>query len=108
MATAKRQATSESDLEPTIFVLFGATGDLAKRMVLPAFYRLAAEGLLPRQWLLGGNGRGGVTHEDFRGHGRDVLTEFGPRPEKKAWDAFAQRVLFAGGGFNSASPGSLL
>jgi len=28
---------------PTVFVLFGATGDLAKRMVLPAFYRLALE-----------------------------------------------------------------
>jgi len=54
MATAKRQGTA-SGLEPTIFVLFGATGDLAKRMVLPAFYKLALEGLLPKQWLLVGN-----------------------------------------------------
>ena len=45
---------------PTVFVLFGATGDLAKRMVLPAFYRLAIEGLLPADWLLVGNGRGDV------------------------------------------------
>ena len=37
----------DQDLAPTIFVLFGATGDLAKRMVLPAFYRLNLEGLLP-------------------------------------------------------------
>jgi len=45
-------------------VLFGATGDLAKRMVLPALYRLACERLLPRQWLLVGNGRGDITHEN--------------------------------------------
>ncbi len=93
---------------PTVFVLFGATGDLAKRMVLPAFYRLAIEGLLPRQWRLVGNGRGDVAHEDFRSHVHGALTEFGPTPEKDQWDEFAQRVFFAGGGFSSDDPGSLL
>jgi glucose-6-phosphate 1-dehydrogenase len=95
-------------LPPTIFVLFGATGDLAKRLVLPAFYRLNLEGLLPRQWLLVGNGRGELAHEDFRKHVHDVLTEFGPKPEPAQWKAFAGRLLFAGGGFTSDSPGSLL
>src|SRR6185369_11452327 len=38
----------------------------------------------------------------------DVLTEFGPEPEPAAWKPFAERVLFAGGGFTSDSPGSLL
>ncbi|HEY6479301.1 MAG TPA: glucose-6-phosphate dehydrogenase (NADP(+)) [Streptosporangiaceae bacterium] len=105
MATA---AHSAHDPGPTIFVLFGGTGDLAKRMVLPAFYRLALEGLLPKQWLLVGNGRGDVAHEDFRGHIHDALTQFGPKPEDGAWASFAPRVLFAGGGFNSTDPGSLL
>ncbi|MDQ2810886.1 MAG: glucose-6-phosphate dehydrogenase (NADP(+)) [Actinomycetota bacterium] len=108
MATAKQHDTSASGLVPTVFVLFGATGDLAKRMVIPAFYKLAVEGLLPRQWLLVGNGRGNVAHEDFRAHVRNVLTEFGPHPEPKAWQAFSERLLFAGDGFNSDSPGSLL
>ena len=93
---------------PTVFVLFGATGDLAKRQVLPAFYRLFTEGLLPRQWLLVGNGRGNLAHEDFQRHVHDALTEFGPKPEGAAWEAFAQQVRFAGGGFNSDDPGSLL
>jgi glucose-6-phosphate 1-dehydrogenase len=93
---------------PAVFVLFGATGDLAKRLVLPAFYRLAGEGLLPRQWALVGNGRGDITHEAFRAHVHDALTEFGPKPEGQDWDSFAQRVFFAGGGFSSDSPGSLL
>jgi glucose-6-phosphate 1-dehydrogenase len=95
-------------LAPTIFVLFGATGDLAKRMVLPAFYRLSLEGLLPREWRLVGNGRGDVAHEDFRKHVHDVLTEFGPKPEPAQWEPFAERLWFAGGGFTSDSPGSLL
>src|ERR1017187_10229829 len=108
MATANRHGKTGHDLGPTIFVLFGATGDLAKRMVLPAFYRLAVEGLLPRDWLRVGNGRGDVAHEDFRAHVHDVLTEFGPHPEPGPWESFAQRVFFAGGGFNSDDPGSLL
>jgi len=99
---------SNPELGPTIFVLFGATGDLARRMVLPAFYQLAQEGLLPKQWLLVGNGRGDVAHEDFRKHVRDALGESGLKPAKKEWEPFAERVLFAGGGFTSDSPGSLL
>jgi glucose-6-phosphate 1-dehydrogenase len=92
----------------TVFVLFGATGDLARRMVLPAFYALHLQGLLPRDWALVGNGRGDVAHEDFRGHVHEVLTEFGPKPSGKAWKEFSSRVLFAGGGFDTDSPGSLL
>jgi glucose-6-phosphate 1-dehydrogenase len=92
---------------PVVFVLFGATGDLARRMVLPAVYRLACGGLLPRQWLLVGNGRGDMTDESFRGHVHDAISEFGPKPEGADWDSFAPRVFFAGGGFSSGSPGRL-
>ena len=92
----------------TVFVLFGATGDLAKRMVLPAFYQLAQHGLLPDRWLLIGNGRGDVSHEDFRGHVHEVLTEFGPKPEGDEWEKFAAQLRFAGGGFEKSDPGSLL
>ncbi|HUZ23869.1 MAG TPA: glucose-6-phosphate dehydrogenase (NADP(+)) [Streptosporangiaceae bacterium] len=108
MATAQHPRTSGPGPSPTIFVLYGGTGDLAKRMVLPAFYRLAIEGLLPRHWLLVGNGRGDVAHEDFRAHIHDVLTEFGPHPDQGPWASFAERVFFAGGGFDSNDPGSLL
>ncbi len=104
---ANRTRTSDKP-GPTIFVLFGATGDLAKRMVIPAFYRLAIEGLLPKDWILVGNGRGDVAHEDFRKHVHDVLTEFGPKPSDGPWDSFSERLWFAGGGFNTDDPGSLL
>jgi glucose-6-phosphate 1-dehydrogenase len=97
-----------ADAGPTVFVLFGATGDLAKRMVLPAFYTLAQHGLLPRQWLLVGNGRGDVSHEDFAGHFHEVLVEFGPKPDEDSWADFASHLRFAGGGFEKSDPGSLL
>jgi glucose-6-phosphate 1-dehydrogenase len=97
---------------PTVFVLFGATGDLAKRMVLPAFFSLAQQGLLPENYLLVGNGRGDVSHEDFQGHVHDVLREFGADPEAAenaaAWAEFSSRLRFAGGGFDGDDPGSLL
>jgi glucose-6-phosphate 1-dehydrogenase len=108
MTTAKHLRQDSPDPGPTIFVLFGGTGDLAKRLVLPAFYKLALEGLLPENWLLVGNGRGDVAHEDFRQHVHDVLTQFGPKPEGSQWKDFSERVWFAGGGFNSDDPGSLL
>jgi glucose-6-phosphate 1-dehydrogenase len=103
-------ATSRHDRRPatTVFVLFGATGDLAKRMVLPAFFTLAKEGLLPERWLLVGNGRGDVSHTDFRGHVHDVLTRFGPHPDDGPWEEFSARLRFAGGGFETSDPGSLL
>jgi glucose-6-phosphate 1-dehydrogenase len=108
MPTTTQQSETVGDPGPTVFVLFGATGDLAKRMVLPAFYRLAREGLLPEQWRLVGNGRGDVAHEDFRAHFHDVLTEFDTKPDQKEWEPFAERLFFAGGGFSTDNPGSLL
>jgi glucose-6-phosphate 1-dehydrogenase len=108
MPTAKRSPQPRSHPGPTIFVLFGATGDLAKRLVLPAFYSLATEGLLPKEWRLVGNGRGDVAHEDFREHVHSALIEFGSKPDPAEWKSFSERVFFAGGGFNTDSPGSLL
>ena len=96
------------DLPPTVFVLYGATGDLAHRMVLPAFFKLAQRGLLPADWRLIGNGRGDVSHEDFAGRVHDALAEFGPHPDEGPWEDFRSRLRFAGGGFAADDPGSLL
>src|ERR1700744_3934636 len=105
MATSTQQDATAGTPGPTVFVLFGATGDLASRMVLPAFYRLAREGLLSEQWRLGGHRRAAPGP---RGHVPDALTASGTKPDPQDWDAFAQRVFFAGGGFSTDSPGSLL
>lgn len=51
------------DLSPHVFVVFGATGDLAQRMLFPGFYRLAAAGRLPAEYAIIGSGR--HTPDDF-------------------------------------------
>jgi glucose-6-phosphate 1-dehydrogenase len=94
--------------EPTIFILYGATGDLAHRLVLPAFFQLAIAGLLPTDWRLVGNGRGDVSHEDFQERVRQSLEEFGPKPSDGPWDEVRARLRFAGGGFDRTDPGCLL
>jgi len=95
-------------LEPTVFMLFGATGDLAHRLVLPALFRLAQADLLPEDWRLIGNGRGDVSHENFQERVREGLEEFGPKPADGPWDEFRSRLRFAGGGFEASDPGSLV
>lgn len=48
---------SEQRPAPHVFVLFGATGDLAKRKLFPGLYRLAAAGRLPEHYAIIGSGR---------------------------------------------------
>lgn len=100
-------ATTATTPGPTIFVLYGATGDLAERMVLPAFYELAIAGLLPPDWRLVGNGRGDVSHAEFVDLVHAALTEFGPHPDDGPWAEFRERLRLAGGGFTTEDPGTL-
>ncbi len=94
--------------EPTVFVLYGATGDLARRLVLPAFYRLAIAGLLPEDWRLIAESRGDVTDEEFQEEVRKALEEFGPKPSEGPWEEVRRHLLSAGGGFAVDDPGRLL
>ncbi|MEK8070070.1 glucose-6-phosphate dehydrogenase [Rhodococcoides navarretei] len=93
--------------QPTVFVLFGATGDLAKRMVLPSFYQLHLEGLLPEKWVLIGNGRKDTSDDEFRDHVRSVLDEFAENVADSDWSTFSERIRFAGNGFTVDDPGKL-
>jgi glucose-6-phosphate 1-dehydrogenase len=53
-------------LPPTTFVVFGATGDLAQRKLLPALYNLACDGALPQRFALVASSRSQLTDEQFR------------------------------------------
>jgi glucose-6-phosphate 1-dehydrogenase len=88
-------------MPPAIFVLFGATGDLARRMVLPAFAALAVSGLLPEQWVLIGNGRKADDDTWFADHVRDVLDD------DDQFAAVTDHLMFAGNGFTVDDPGDL-
>ncbi|WP_182112659.1 glucose-6-phosphate dehydrogenase [Actinotalea sp. JY-7876] len=62
---------------PLILVLHGARGDLSRRLVLPSLATLHERGLLPDRWALLGTGRESMSREDFVGHVRSALEEFG-------------------------------
>ena len=59
-------STTELPADPCIMVVFGATGDLTRRLLMPALYNLANEGLLPEQFAIVAMGRSDYTTESFR------------------------------------------
>jgi glucose-6-phosphate 1-dehydrogenase len=66
-------------VHPTSLVIFGATGDLAHRKLLPALYNLAHEGALPERFELIGVARSDQPHEDFREMAREAIERFSRR-----------------------------
>ena len=66
-------------MEPTTFVLFGATGDLAKRKIYPALYNLFLDGKLPLPFTLFGLGRREWTDESFRDNVEQSIRRFSRR-----------------------------
>jgi glucose-6-phosphate 1-dehydrogenase len=80
-----------------VIVLFGATGDLAKRKLLPGLFHLHAAGLLPRGYRIIGSAPKSfaMTEEQFRAHARDAVTGFGiTKPDDPSWPDFEQRLSF--------------
>ena len=65
---------------PTNLVIFGATGDLARRKLLPALYNLAHEGALPERFNLVGVSRREKPHEDYRAECEEAIRRFSRRP----------------------------
>jgi glucose-6-phosphate 1-dehydrogenase len=63
----------------TTLTIFGATGDLARRKLLPALYNLAHEGALPERFNLIGVSRRDQSDDDFRAFARDSITSFSRR-----------------------------
>ncbi len=63
-------------MEPCIFVLFGATGDLSRRKLLPALFRLYCEDMLPRNFAIVGFAIPDKKQPDYQEFVREALTEF--------------------------------
>jgi glucose-6-phosphate 1-dehydrogenase len=61
---------------PSALVIFGASGDLAKRKLLPAVYELAREKLLPEQFALVGYARSEMSDEQFRAEFKQAVEKF--------------------------------
>ncbi|MCM3765668.1 glucose-6-phosphate dehydrogenase [Neobacillus niacini] len=71
-------------MESMTFVLFGATGDLAKRKIFPALYNLYVDQKLPQSISIIGLGRGELSHLDFQDKVKDSILNFSRRLEHDA------------------------
>src|SRR3954466_9303300 len=89
---------------PTTLVIFGASGDLAKRKLLPALYNLAHEGALPERFNLIGVSRGDLSDEQFQDEARKAIKEFSRRePDATVLDSFVGRMRYVTGSFDDES-----
>jgi glucose-6-phosphate 1-dehydrogenase len=83
-----------------VIVLFGATGDLAKRKLLPGLFHLSAAGLLPKKFKIIGSSPAdfAISSEEFRAHAKQAAQEFcitKPSAQKSCWDEFSEHLSFA-------------
>jgi glucose-6-phosphate 1-dehydrogenase len=82
-----------------VIVLFGATGDLAKRKLLPGMYHLMRVGLMPPRFRIIGAARHAVDAEEFRELARDAVRGSSRQAgDREAWERFASSLRFAGVG----------
>jgi glucose-6-phosphate 1-dehydrogenase len=78
-----------------VIVVFGANGDLARRKLLPAFYHLEEEGLMPKEYRIIGNSRRAMTDEEFRNFALESAREFCRTPVRdEVWDRLGSRLSY--------------
>ncbi len=88
-------------IHPTTLTIFGATGDLSKRKLLPAIYNLAHEGALPERFNLIGSSRGVMSDDDFRELARESIRSFSRRrADEKVLGALLEHVRYVAGSFD--------
>ncbi|HEY3726959.1 MAG TPA: glucose-6-phosphate dehydrogenase [Solirubrobacteraceae bacterium] len=88
-------------VHPTSLVIFGATGDLAHRKLLPALYNLAHEGAMPERFELVGVGRRGQEHADFRQATVESIERFcRRRPDKGVLEGLLSDIRYVQGSFD--------
>src|SRR5689334_25209012 len=89
--------------DPCAVVLFGASGDLAKRKVIPAMYDLAVHNSLGPRYAIMGFARSPMSDESFRstvGEAAKSISEVGPIDPKK-WSEFASNLYYQAGEYGS-------
>ena len=99
MATGMNR--SAHPVQPTALVIFGASGDLTARKLIPAVYNLGVDGLLPADFFLVGYGRKPIPDEEFRGLAADAIKEFSRRElTPEVWDRIAASTSYVAGGYD--------
>lgn len=81
---------------PTVVIIFGGTGDLTKRKLIPAFYNLFLDGWLPEKFAIIGMGRSEFKGNKYSQHLHEGLTEFSRSgtPAEEKWDLFKGTIRY--------------
>jgi glucose-6-phosphate 1-dehydrogenase len=88
-------------VHPTALVVFGATGDLAHRKLLPALYNLAHEGALPERFELIGVARRDKPDEDFRDMARQSIEKYSRhKPDPAVLEGLIRELRYVAGTFD--------
>ncbi|MGA2596614.1 MAG: glucose-6-phosphate dehydrogenase [Bryobacteraceae bacterium] len=84
---------------PCAIVIFGANGDLTKRMLMPALYRLASDGRVPPAFAIIGNSRTEMSDDEFRAKMREEVEHFSGDGgfDPSLWDSFATKLFYVAG-----------
>ena len=87
-------AKADQVTEPCTLVLFGASGDLTQRMVMPAIFRLVRRGLLSPMCRVIGYARNKMTDDEFRERMRQAVLREAEAGDEGAWTTFAARLSY--------------
>ena len=86
--------------DPCTLVMFGASGDLAMRKLVPAFYNLGSEGLLSDRCAVVGVGRDAMTREVYQQKVERDVRAFGPQPvDAGQAESLSRRASYVSGGY---------
>jgi len=90
--------------DPCALVIFGATGDLARRKLLPGLYNLHKEGWLPERMAIVAYSRSASDTEELRRRARESVARFSRSGlDAGAWAEFVDRIECEPGGFDDAA-----
>jgi glucose-6-phosphate 1-dehydrogenase len=84
---------------PQTIVIFGATGDLTRRKLIPALFRLFVEGLLPESFAVLGVAMEPLSDEAYRQRMKEAIGEFAGGADGGTWDEFAARLGYVDADF---------
>jgi glucose-6-phosphate 1-dehydrogenase len=88
-------------VHPTTMVIFGGTGDLAHRKLLPAIYNLAHEGALPERFNLIAVSRSDIPNDDYRGMAKESIEQHSRRtPDASVLEKLLEHVRYVPGNFD--------
>src|SRR3972149_3609732 len=88
--------SGQNAVAPTV-IIFGASGDLTKRKLVPALYNLSRKGRIPPGTRIIGYSRTDFSHEAFRQQMREGVQEFSEHYDEPVWNAFSQHLYYLPG-----------